>query len=174
MSVTTTQPGVPTSAPCTSLEPAPTRDAPAARELAGADGGRPVERRRKSGPNESPLSILKRVPAVVVLEWVRIPSLAVARDGSILFANSAFAEMVGHRQDDLEGAAFSQIFNTEPATVTALSGVDALSNMVVELQHREGWTVRAGMSKSALIRHDDPVVLVTFEDVTEQLWLDEP
>ncbi|WP_407685111.1 PAS domain S-box protein [Mycobacterium sp. HUMS_1102779] len=100
--------------------------------------------------------MLKRLPAVVVLERVRIPSLAVARDGSILFANSAFAEMVGYRQDTLEGAAFSQIFNTEPATVTALSGVDALANMVVELQHCEGWTVRARMSKSALIRRDDP------------------
>jgi hypothetical protein len=43
----------------------------------------------------------------------------------------------------------------------------------VELQHCEGWTVRARMSKSALMRSDDPVVLVTFENLTEQLWMDE-
>jgi hypothetical protein len=30
------------------------------------------------------------------------------------------------------------------------------------------------MSKSALMRHDDPVVLVTFENLTERLWIDEP
>jgi hypothetical protein len=29
------------------------------------------------------------------------------------------------------------------------------------------------MSKSALMRRDDPLVLVTFEDLTERLWDDE-
>ena len=29
------------------------------------------------------------------------------------------------------------------------------------------------MSKSALMRCDDPVVLVTFENLTERLWTDE-
>jgi len=44
---------------------------------------------------------------------------------------------------------------------------------VVELRHREGWTVRARMSKSALVRSDDPVMLVTFENLTERLWVDD-
>ena len=60
-----------------------------------------------------------------------------------------------------------------PAALCALSGVDALANLVVELQHCEGWTVQARMSKSALMRCDDPVVLVTFENLTERLWTDE-
>jgi hypothetical protein len=29
------------------------------------------------------------------------------------------------------------------------------------------------MSKSALKRSDDPVILVTFENLTERLWMDE-
>jgi hypothetical protein len=29
------------------------------------------------------------------------------------------------------------------------------------------------MSNSALMRRDDPVVLVTFDNLTEQLWTDE-
>jgi hypothetical protein len=33
--------------------------------------------------------------------------------------------------------------------------------------------VRAKMSKSALVRSDDSVVLVTFENLTERLWVDE-
>ena len=44
---------------------------------------------------------------------------------------------------------------------------------MVELQHCEGWTVRAKLSKSALKRREDPVVLVTFENLTERLWIDE-
>jgi hypothetical protein len=48
-----------------------------------------------------------------------------------------------------------------------------LANLVVELQHCKGWTVRARMGKSALMRRDDLVVLVTFENLTERLWTDE-
>ena len=139
----------------------------------GTDGGRIVERRRSGGPGDSPMDILMRLPAVVVLERIPVPSLAMARDGILLFANSSFADMVGYPQDTLVGLAFPEIFHTAPAVVTALSGVDALANLVVELRHSEGWTVRARMSKSALVRADDPVVLVTFENLTERLWVDE-
>jgi len=139
---------------------------------AGVDGGRQVERRRNGRSGDSPMDVLTRLPAVVVLERVPVPTLAMARDGIILFANTAFAEMVGYRQDSLAGLAFPEIFHTVPAALCALSGVDALANLVVELQHCEGWTVRARMSKSALMRCDDPVV-VTFENLTERLWMDE-
>ena len=137
------------------------------------EGDRRMERRRNGGSDDSPMDILTRLPAVVVLERIPVPTLAMARDGIILFANTAFAEMVGYQQDRLAGLAFPEIFHTVLAAVCALSGVDALANLVVELQHFEGWTVRARMSKSALMRRDDPVVLVTFENLTERLWMDE-
>jgi len=142
------------------------------RDGAGTDGDRRIERRRNGRSGDSPMDVLTRLPAVVVLERVPVPSLAMARDGIILFANTAFAEMVGYRQNSLAGLAFPEIFHTVPAALCALSGVDALANLVVELQHCEGWTVRARMSKSALMRCDDPVV-VTFENLTERLWMDE-
>ena len=143
------------------------------RDGAGIDDNLRIERRRNARSGDSPMDILTRLPAVVVLERIPVPSLAMARDGIILFANTAFAEMVGYRQDRLAGLALPQIFKTVPAAVGALSGVHALANLVVELQHCEGWTVRARMSKSALMRCDDPVVLVTFENLTERLWMDE-
>ena len=140
---------------------------------AGIERSWPVERRRTRSSGDSPMDALTRLPAVVVLERMPVPSLAIARDGTILFANTAFAEMVGYQQDRLAGSAFPEIFHSVPAEVAALSGVDALANLVVELQHCEGWTVRARMSKSALVRHDDPVVLVTFDNLTERLWVGE-
>jgi len=140
---------------------------------ADLDGSQGVERRRNWSSTDTPADILTRLPAVVVLERIPVPTVAMARDGNILFANTAFAEMVGYPQGRLAGAEFPQIFNADPAALTALSGVDALANMVVELEHCEGWTVRARMSKSALMRHNDPIVLVTFENLTERLWIDE-
>src|ERR1700741_4848860 len=137
------------------------------------DGDRLVERRRNGSSGDSPTDILRRLPALVVLERLPVPKLAMARDGIILFPNTGVAEMVGYEQDDLAGLASPEFFHTAPAGVAALSGVDAVANLVVELRHREGWTVRARMSKSALMRRDDPVVLVTFENLTERLWIDE-
>ena len=143
------------------------------RDSAGMDGSRRIERRHNGGSGGSPMDMLTRLPAVVVLERIPVPTLAMARDGTILFANTAFAEMVGHQQDSLAGLAFAEIFQTAAEPLSALSSVDAMANLVVELQHCEGWTVRAKMSKSALMRCDDPVVLVTFENLTERLWMDE-
>ena len=174
MSVVTTQPEMLTSVPSMSnarLLGGGSHDYP--RDGAGMDGDRRVERRRNGRSGDSPADILTRLPAVVVLERLPVPTLAMARDGIILFANTAFAEMVGYGQDGLAGLAFPEIFHTVPAAVAALSGVDALANLVVQLRHCEGWTVRARMSESALMRRDDPVVLVTFENLTERLWIDE-
>jgi len=173
MSVVTTQPELLTSVPPASNawvlagEPHDCR-----RDSAGVDGDQWVERRRNGGSGDAPTDILRRLPAVVVLERLPIPSLAMTRDGIILFANTAFAEMVGYQPDGLAGLAFQEAFHTVPAALCALSGVDALANLVVQLRHCEGWTVRARMSKS-LMRRGDPVVLVTLEDLTERLWMDE-
>jgi len=143
------------------------------RDGAATEGNGRAERRRDGRSDDSPADILTRLPAVVALERIPVPALAMAQDGIIVFANTAFAEMVGYGQDRLTGMALPEIFHTTPAALWAPAGVHPLPNLVVELQHCEGWMVRAKMSKSALMRSDDPVVLVTFENLTEQLWMDD-
>ncbi|WP_414686435.1 PAS domain S-box protein [Mycobacterium sp.] len=170
MSVRTTQPGTLTSAPSTSNGWA-AQDHP--RDGVGIDVGQRIERRRNGSFGDSPMDILTRLPALVVLDRLPVPALAMSRGGIILFANAAFAQMVGYQQDSLAGLAFPEIFHTVPAELAGLSGVDALANLVVQLRHSEGWTVQAKMGKSALLRRDDPLVLVTFDDLTERLWIDE-
>ena len=173
MSVVATQSEMLTSAPSMSNGRLVSEGSPGhPRDAAGMGGSRRVER-RNAGSGGSPMDILTRLPAVVVMERIPVPSLAMARDGIILFANTAFAEMVGYPQDSLAGLAFPETFHTVPAAVAALSSVNALANLIVQLRHCEGWTVRARMSKSATMRRDDPVVLVTFENLTERLWNDE-
>jgi hypothetical protein len=69
--------------------------------------------------------------------------------------------------------AFRQTFHALPADEAAVSVVRAYADVIVELLHQDGSIVRARMSKSALLRGDDPVALATFQDLTERLWVDE-
>lgn len=119
------------------------------------------------------MAILKELPALVVLERIPVPVLAIAHDGTVLYANGAFSEMVGWSCDEVLSLKFDEIFHLPPSTESPISVVHALANMVVELAHRDGSSVRALMSRSALIRSDDNIALATFQDLTEQLWLDE-
>ena len=132
-----------------------------------------VERRRNGRqPGQSAMTILKQLPAVVVLERIPVPVLAIAQ-GTVLFANTAFSEMVGRASEDVLSLKFDEIFHLAPSTESPVSVVQALASMVVELAHQDGSSVRALMSRSALIRSDDDIALATFQDLTEQLWLDE-
>ncbi|MCW2557421.1 MAG: domain S-box [Mycobacterium sp.] len=119
------------------------------------------------------MALLSELPALVLLERFPVPVLAIAEDGSIIFANGAFGEMVGRSVEEVMASTFRQVFHTMPADESALSVVAAHAGLVVELRHRDRSVVRARMSKSALLRGDDPVALATFQDVTERLWSDE-
>jgi PAS domain S-box-containing protein len=119
------------------------------------------------------MALLKELPALVVLERFPVPVLAIAEDGVILFANAAFAEMLGYPADVVKTLKFRQIFHTLPAEESVVSVVRAHADLIVELVHQDGSIVRARMSKSALLRGDDPVALATFQDLTERLWVEE-
>jgi PAS domain S-box-containing protein len=132
-----------------------------------------VERRRNGQTSLSPMATLKQLPALVVLERIPVPVLAIANDGALVFANSAFSEMVGRAPEDVVSLQFDEIFHLPLSTESAVTVLQSLANEVVELAHRDGSSVRALMSRSALIRADDDIALATFQDLTEQLWLDE-
>ena len=119
------------------------------------------------------MTALKDLPALVVLERIPVPVLAIGHDGDILFTNTAFAEMVGCEPEEVLSLRFHEVFHRVPESESLLSVVHALANMVVELAHKDGSVVRALMSKSAALRADDQFALATFQDLTEQLWEDE-
>lgn len=110
------------------------------------------------------------MPALVVLERLPAPALAVDRAGTILFANGAFCDMVGFSCEELLIMKFDDIFSSLPVNDgwVALIGTDA--PRLVELRHHYGHSVWAAMNKSAMRRRDDTVALVTFQDRTEELW----
>lgn len=136
-----------------------------------AAGGRRIERRRPRPPDQLPIEELQRMPALVVLERLPTPALAVDRAGIILFANGSFCEMVGYSPDELLTMNFEEIFSRVPADDCWIALAGTSAERLVELRHKYGHSVWARMSKSATRRRDDTVALVTFQDQTEQLWL---
>ncbi len=118
------------------------------------------------------MTALRELPALVVLERIPVPVLAIGHDGSILFTNTAFAELLGYEPEEVLSLNFHEIFHRAPASDSLLSVVHALANEVVELAHRDGAVLRALMSRSAVRRVDDQFALAVFQDLTEQLWED--
>jgi PAS domain S-box-containing protein len=111
------------------------------------------------------------MPALIVLERLPAPALAVDRMGTILFANGSFCHMVGYSHDELLAMSFEDIFHRLPADDRWVALVGTGAKRLVELRHKCGHSVWASMSKSAMRRRDDTVALVTFHDRTEELWL---
>jgi PAS domain S-box-containing protein len=133
-----------------------------------------VERRRDGHADQSPIGTLKQLPALVVLERLPVPTLAIGQDGTILFANTAFVAMLGYTPHLPQTLTFHQLFHTPPVDHSPLSVVHERAENIVELLHADGSIVKALMSSSALLRGDDQVALTIFQDLTESLWAAEP
>ncbi len=73
------------------------------------------------------MTTMKQLPALVVLERIPVPVLAVGDDGTILFTNTAFAEMVGYEPEEVLALPFREIFHEAPDSESLLSLVHALA-----------------------------------------------
>jgi PAS domain S-box-containing protein len=135
------------------------------------DSPRPMDERRRPHQSDCPKDILGQLSAVVLLERLTAPILAVEHDGTVVFANAAFADMVGHSRAAVMSLRFHEILPGASSTESAVAVMKAHSDQVVDLCHQDGSSVRAQMSGSALLRGDDPVAVVVFHDLTEELWV---
>jgi len=128
------------------------------------------ERRRHSRPL-SPLSLLAQLPALVVLQRFPVPTLAVDDRGAILFANQGFAELVGRDASSLTSMNLCDVLPGSAAEGRSVrETLRAHAGSLVQLRHADGFTITAKISESALLRSDDPLTLVAFDDVTENIW----
>jgi PAS domain S-box-containing protein len=126
--------------------------------------------RRRTSPQQMPVEALQQMPALILLERLPTPVLAVDRSGAIVFANRAFCDMLGHTSDELLEMNFAELFYG-PSSDGTFAPLPSTAARLVELTHKHGHPVLASMSKSAMRRADDAVALATFADRSEELWL---
>ena len=69
------------------------------------------------------MALLEQLPTLLILERFPVPVLAIAADGTILFANTAFADMVGRTPEAVKVLTFAQIFHTRNRQADMASGI---------------------------------------------------
>ena len=138
------------------------------RRWASAGPGRD---RRRSDPNTA-LGYLEQLPALRLLERLPVPALAVDEEGVIVHANPALERMLGYPEHWFAGCSVADVVvpASSPGGPASVALLRDFAGKVIELAHREGFVVRAAVSRSVLRRKDDPVTFVCFQDLTEQLW----
>ena len=138
---------------------------------------RRAERRRRPSPS-NPEEYLRALPALILLDRLPIPMLATGLDGVVVYANPAFATMLGHHPDNvmLTGQQLPALLAGHAATpprdcVTALR---AASNVIVDWLHVEGFPVCSVISDTVFVRTTDQILLFGVTDITGLMWTAPP
>ncbi|WP_260683764.1 PAS domain-containing protein [Rhodococcus sp. KBS0724] len=137
--------------------------------------GRVMERRRNvAPPTQSPIADLEQMPPLILLDRLPVPVVAVHRDGSIVFANPSFADMLGYPKKAVAALRLQDIlYDKDADDVSAEQAHRELSSepgSIKEFVHADSTLVRATVSQSLLRRDDDTITLAVFHDLTERLW----
>lgn len=119
--------------------------------------------------SDSPAVEPYRKPALPALERIPVPAIALADDGAVLFANTAFAEILGCSRDALISMSYEEIFYALPSEETLFGVARLRAETIGDLQHLDGSTIFAKMSKSAVMRRAGPAASATFDQLMEQL-----
>lgn len=121
-------------------------------------------RRATNSPTVEP----RRTPALPALERIPVPAIALADDGAVLFANMAFAEILGCSREAITSMSYEEVFYALPTEET-LFGVARLRADTGDLQHLDGSTIFAKMSKMAVMRRAGPVAVASIDELMERL-----
>lgn len=126
----------------------------------------------RRGPRSStPEGYLQQLPSLVLLNRLPVATLAVTYEGIVVYANPACEAMLGYESDGLRDLPVDAILASDEDIHAAESRVTrGRAGRRIDLRHTDGTVVRTVASESVLVRHDDPMSLVVFQDVTEELW----
>jgi PAS domain-containing protein len=107
-------------------------------------------------------------PALLVVERCPVPTIATAENGGVLFANTAFAEILGCSRFVVTSMSYEDVSSALPTGET-LFAVARLRADNANLLHLGESMFFAKMSKSALMRGEDAVAIATFQQLMARL-----
>jgi len=102
---------------------------------------------RSRTPPNTPAGYLREMPALIMLDRLAIPMLAVRLDGVVFYNNPAFAAMLGHQPDTvaLIGQRLPELMAGHSATTPrdCVTALHAAGTVVVDWLHAEGFRCAA-------------------------------
>jgi hypothetical protein len=120
-------------------------------------------------PGDSLILDSRQPTALGVLEACPIPVVAVADDGSVLFANAAFAHFFDYSSDALTCMSHEAICSVLPADETLVAVTRLGANAIKSLMLSGQATVFIKMRRSATLSAADPDTKAMFETLAEHL-----
>ncbi len=133
---------------------------------------------RRQPPPATTVGYLDQLPARILLDRLPTPALAVGIDGVLVYANPAFAGLLGQPDSTtLTGRPLNTLLAGQSHTPPrkCLTLLRTPENGAVTLwRHSDGYPVATLVSRPLLIRDDDPLLLITVTDMTEWLWSNQP
>ena len=126
----------------------------------------PVFFRRQSYPRVSESC---QIPVLLALEQYPIAAVAVADDGAVLFANAAFAEVLGCSCDAVTAMSYADISCALPTDETLFAVSRLCPNTLGSSPQSGGATCFVKMRKLAVFNGTASVAITAFEELLERL-----
>jgi len=131
-----------------------------------------IERRRIPPPTTT-AGYLQQLPALILLDRLLTPMLAVAVEGVVAYANPACARMLGHTDTTaLIGRSLPALLAgpSQTAPSDCVTALRTAGGAVTDWWHAQGFPVSTVVSASLLMRSTDPLLLISLSDVSEWMW----
>lgn len=123
-------------------------------------------------PPRSSAELLRGRPADLLLARLDTPTIVIALDGWIVYANPACERLLGYQgAETLEGQALATLLVNQSETapdvcIEKLRDPDAVTNW----NHSDGYPIAVLASDSTLLESADPMVMVSLIDVSDRVW----
>jgi PAS domain-containing protein len=124
-------------------------------------------------PPAAPHDYLQQLPALILLSRMPTPVMALGLDGEVIYANPAFAAMLGYpHTGELPEASLPALMAGHASTSPrdCVTELRAAAGRVTDWCHADGYHSHAIVSDALLCRATDSVLLITLTDVTDVLW----
>ncbi len=112
---------------------------------------------------------LCQIPVLRALEQYPIAAVAVADDGAVLFANTAFVEVLGCSCDAVTSMSYADIFCALPTDETLFAVTRLCPNTLGSSPHSGGATCFVKMRKLAVLNGTASVAITAFDELLERL-----
>jgi PAS domain S-box-containing protein len=116
--------------------------------------------------------VLRGRPAELLLSRLDSATIVVGLDGVVVYANPACERMLGyHTARTLEGQSLAALLIDQSGaspqdSIELLRDPDAVTNW----NHSDGYPVATLASDAMLLPANDPMLMVTLTDVSDQVW----